>query len=228
MKTLLLDQFGEASLRRLARQVGLPGAESLSRDLLIVGLRAILAERPAPADEDESPDDGEGDGEPSAIPATLATETMARLLEQQGKVDAAARIRRRRAPGPAPLEEPAPEDGQDPGHVSLVLGSRKLATVRYQVTEVGRRWAERLLDGPGPHDWVLARCRVSPGGDLDEEMIVLSSPAGELPWRLPPDTWGVAAAVGLRSATGTFVAVAHTAPIPLPGAAEGAAEPDPA
>jgi hypothetical protein len=230
MKPLLLDQFGEASLRRLARQSGLRGAETLPRPVLEAGLTTYLSLRPsreaADADADADAEDP-GAPAPDLVPPALATETMARLLEQQGKTAAAARLRgRREAPGPTSDTAPAGIDPDDVGHVRIRVASAKLATVRYRVTEAGRRRAEGAL-GPGPADWALERVSVTAAGAVTVEHPGLPGPTGELPWRLLPGTRAVAVALGLLARDGRFAAVAYTEPVDLPGTPGLPGEPPP-
>ncbi len=86
-----LDALGASALRNLARQVGLRGAAILDPDALRLGLRAYFA-RPAVtfADDDEPPLDFRLD---ETLPPALQTETMARVLEAQGRRDEAAALR---------------------------------------------------------------------------------------------------------------------------------------
>lgn len=103
MNREVLDSLGEAALRRMARQVGLRGASVLAPDLLRVGLGAYLSAQraaeaadPAPMETEGAPldDDGAGGGAAeAALPPALRTETMARVLEGQGRAVEAARVR---------------------------------------------------------------------------------------------------------------------------------------
>jgi len=214
MKPLLLDQFGDASLRRLARQAGLRGNETLPRPVLEAGLATYLSLRP-PRENENSDADADEARAPDLVPPALATETMARLLEQQGKGAAAARLRgRRAAPGPAPAVEPAGPDADDVGRVRVHVASAKLATVRYRVTEAGRRRAAAVL-ADAPADWALERVSVGANRDVVVEHPGLPGPAGELPWRIPPGTQALAVAVGLLDRGGRFVAVAYVGPVEL-------------
>jgi hypothetical protein len=218
MKPLLLDQFGETSLRRLARQAGLRGAETLPRPVLEAGLATYLSLRP-PRETEEADGDAEDPATPASdlVPPALATETMARLLEQQGKGAAAARLRgRREAPGPAPTGAPARPDADDVGHVRVRVASAKLATVRFRVTEAGRHRAATVLAG-APADWALERVSVGEGGGVLVEHPGLPGPDGELPWRLSPGIRALAVAVGLLDRGGRFAAVAYAGPVELEG-----------
>ncbi len=93
-----LEMLGEAGLRQMARQVGIRGARHHHRSLLITGLAAYFARRPTD-DRSEPETDDEPYAETSLsateIPPALATETMARLLESQGKTAQALALRAR-------------------------------------------------------------------------------------------------------------------------------------
>jgi len=104
-----LEMLGEAGLRQMARQVGLRGARHHHRSLLITGLAAYFARRPTD-DQSEPETDDEPYAETSLsateIPPALATETMARLLESQGKTAQALALRARLRAGVGPARSP--------------------------------------------------------------------------------------------------------------------------
>jgi hypothetical protein len=90
-----LERLGEAGLRQMARRLGLRGALHHDRALLITGLAAYFARRPALEEEPEEEPDLELPLGATEIPPALTTETMARLLESQGQAARASALRAR-------------------------------------------------------------------------------------------------------------------------------------
>lgn len=93
MNRALLERLGPDALRRLARQIGLPGALHHPWQTLLVGLCAYYERCPPAGEDDEAPLDEPP--RPGELPPAMATETMARVLEAQGKARRAAALRKR-------------------------------------------------------------------------------------------------------------------------------------
>ena len=135
MNRAQLERLGADTLRRLARQIGLPGALHHPRQALLTGLCAYFERRaPAPEDADEQ---AEEPARPEDLPPALATETMARVLEAQGKAREAAALRQR-------LARKTPQrDPRDPDEVAIEHAGRHRVTIRYRLTT---RLPEPLLE----------------------------------------------------------------------------------
>jgi hypothetical protein len=126
MNRAQLERLGAETLRRLARQIRLPGALHHSKQELITGLCAYFERRPHSSEDDEEP--GEGSERPGGLPPALATETMARVLEAQGKADEAATLRQRLARESGRRAPPEQDE------VELVHVGSERVTVRYRLT----------------------------------------------------------------------------------------------
>ena len=161
----------------------------------------------------------EGSADPSELAeAGLASETLARLYEEQGHVDAAVAIRRGLV---------VPDDW-----TVVVLGESGLdwEGVKIKPTREGIlcRWTvgpARLAGGKAVHD-------DAPPSDLQLVLRLASTNLdGTRYWDLEPvresgfcvlkpegarDGTHVIAAVGLKSPSGRFLPLVHTRPLPLP------------
>ncbi len=189
-----LEMLGEAGLRQMARQVGLRGARHHHRSLLITGLAAYFARRPTD-DQSEPETDDEPHAETSLsateIPPALATETMARLLESQGKTAQALALRARLARTPHQDAAPAVRMEQSTAHgIELVWegaeGARRGLVVRLWTPDAA------------PTQWELP----------------VTTPQGRMRFDPPPNTTRMCAALGLLSPDG-FVPSARSAIIVL-------------
>ena len=116
-----LQRLNNASLRQLARRIGLRGAEAHERGALVTGLAAYF-ER-VPPEPTQDPDEPAPDPSGIGLPPALATPTMARLLEAQGKQREASALRAQLVASPAspplPHQEAISLDASDPGRIVI-------------------------------------------------------------------------------------------------------------
>ncbi|MDY0001897.1 MAG: hypothetical protein RBU30_11425 [Polyangia bacterium] len=108
MKQDAIRKLGQGALLQLARQLGLRGAWVHDAETLRPALVTYLEEQPREGSEDQEadPDDAAGGSRPGGrrdqgaglavddLPPALKTETMARLLETQGKETEAQALRK--------------------------------------------------------------------------------------------------------------------------------------
>lgn len=193
-----LERLGEAGLRRMARQVGLRGARHHDRSLLITGLAAYFARRPA---GDEGDDEaygeahGEARGEPNLaaaeIPPALTTETMARLLESQGEAAHASALRARLDGGP----------------------DRATAAPGVRVERGARDRIELVWEGAaGAQPGLMVRLWTP--DDQTQWELPVTAPQGRMQIAPPPNVTRLCAALGRLSPDG-FVPAARSAVIVL-------------
>jgi hypothetical protein len=189
-----LEMLGEAGLRQMARRVGLRGARHHPRSLLITGLAAYFARRPTDDRSDDGTDD-ESNAETSLsaaeIPPALATETMVRLLESQGKTAQALALRARLDRTAHQSTAPAVHMEQSTAHgIELVwegaAGARRGLVVRLWTSDAA------------PIQWELP----------------VTTPQGRMRFDPPPNTTRMCAALGQLSPDG-FVPNARSAIIVL-------------
>lgn len=189
-----LERLGEAGLRQMARRLGLRGARQLERSLLITGLAAYFAR--CPSDEPEPEDEAEVDADPVAgaaeFPPALTTETMARLLESQGKVAHATALRARLASGAAP-----------------VLATSAVHVERGEQDRIHLVWE----GAGGSHPGLVVRLWADAKRPTQWELPVTTT-EGRMQFDPPPDTTRLCAAVGQLSPDG-FVPAARSSVIDL-------------
>jgi hypothetical protein len=189
-----LEMLGEAGLRQMARRVGLRGARHHHRSLLITGLAAYFARRPAQDETDDGAQD-EPDEESllgaTGIPPALATETMARLLETQGNKTQAVALRAR-------LDQTVPRKSAPTVH--LESGTHDGVDLVWEgATDAQRCLVVRLwTKDNAPTQWELP----------------LTACQGRIQFDPPPDTTRMCAALGQLSPDG-FAPAARSAIIVL-------------
>jgi hypothetical protein len=153
--------------------------------------------------------------------ADADAEQIGHLRELLERSEVQRREARRRTEAP-PAALPA-RLGVD--FVALVpLGPGRAACV-WELTERGRAAAGRQL-AAAPARLVLRLVAVSPGAAADEpgrweREVALGAEVGERAFDTP-DGGVIAAALGLRAADGSFAAITHAAPGPLPASAPAA------
>jgi len=194
-----LQRLGEAALRQLAQRIGLRGALQHDRELLITGLAAYFARRPARPDEDDEPDEGPRTAD---IPPALATETMARLLEAQGKDLKADALRSRLGQRPdSPADRPS---------VESEVGSDGLVSINYCANRV----AESLASDASLELSLVIRLWGTAGQRTEARLIVATHEGCEV-FEPPADTQTLCVALGTRRDKGPYRPLARSSLLTL-------------
>ena len=148
----------------------------------------------------------------------FSTATMARIFLDQGRLDQAEAIYRdllARRPGDELLEQGLAEVERRrqadiapdlPDHVRLAVEGGTLCC-SWEVSDRGRQRAELVAGSSGA---IVLRISGFPSDPDRTSTDTEVAEAGELSLPLPPQAQLLAAAVGLRTAEGQFVSIAHS------------------